>query len=218
MSSVCPLCGSQVSLFSSSGKRVFYRCGSCDLIHLSPDQRLQPEAEAQRYRLHQNHADDLNYRAFLDKLLQPLIQKLQPGFHGLDYGCGPGPTVEKMMRERGFEINNYDPFFEPDRSVLDLAYDFIACTEAAEHFYHPLKEFDLLNRMLKPGGWLGVMTGLYTPSVSFSEWYYAKDPTHVSIYTSRTMSWIAARYGWKVFFPSENVILFQKTCLTGLLI
>jgi len=211
LSLVCPLCGSQVSPFSSSGSRVFYRCGTCDLIHLSPAQRLSPEAEAERYRLHQNHADDLNYRAFLDRLLQPLTEKLQKRDRGLDYGCGPGPAVEQMMRERGFEMNNYDPFFKPDRAVLDLNYDFITCTETAEHFYYPLKEFDLLNQMLKSGGWLGVMTGLYTQSTPFSSWYYAKDPTHVSIYTSQTMSWIAERYGWKPFFPSENVVLFQKS-------
>jgi len=206
----CPLCGFQAGLFSSSGNRFFYRCASCDLIHLSPEQRLQPDAEKKRYCLHQNDSGDVDYRTFLDQLLAPLAQKLSPGTHGLDYGCGPGPTVSVMMRERGFQMSDYDPFFFPDRTVLAESYDFIVCTEVAEHFYYPLKEFDQLNQMLKPGGWLGVMTRLYTQSTPFDSWHYVKDPTHVSIYTARTMSWIAEHCGWKPFFSSETVVLFQK--------
>ena len=46
----------------------------------------------------------------------------------------------------------YDPFFYPDKSVLKAHYDFIACTERAEHFHDPFAEFDRLDSLLKPKG------------------------------------------------------------------
>ncbi len=209
--SICPLCGGSADFFEKAGARDFFMCPACGLIHLLPGQRLSPEEELARYRTHQNDSRDLQYRAFLNQLLEPLSKVLMPGMQGLDFGCGPGPTVSVMMRERGFLMRDYDPFFSADESVLGQKYDFITCTEAAEHFYYPGEEFERLSRLLKPGGWLGVMTRLYAMRPKLSEWYYVKDPTHVSIYTEKTAAWIAKKHGWTVSVSGANVILFQNT-------
>ncbi|CAI8013909.1 Uncharacterized WD repeat-containing protein all2124 [Geodia barretti] len=61
-----------------------------------------------------------------------------------------------MMREDGFKVNLYDPYFYPDVSVLDRQYDFVTCSETVEHLRSPMTEFKLLDSLLVPGGHLGL--------------------------------------------------------------
>ena len=66
-----------------------------------------------------------------------------------------------MLIQEGFKVSLYDPFFYPSKDVLTNQYDFITCTETVEHFHDPYKEFNILDDLLKPGGWLGVMTSFF---------------------------------------------------------
>jgi len=131
--------------------------------------------------------------------------------HGLDYGSGPGPALPQMLTNAGFSMTHYDPLFTPDASVLKRTYDFITCTETVEHFHHPGEEFQRLNRLLRPGGWLGVMTGILTDDAGFPGWWYIRDFTHVCFYKESTLRWIARRFGWQLQVPRENVILASKS-------
>ena len=214
-SSRCPLCGSNDAslLFTSrnrAGCREFEHCSVCDLVFVPSRYHLDEEAQRSRYLEHNNDPDDADYRRFLSRLLDPLRPCLKPGSAGLDYGAGPGPALAVMMREEGFDVRLFDPFFHPDRSALDRSYDFIACTETAEHFADPAREFRLLHRMLRPSGWLGLMTGMIDSWSGFPQWHYHRDPTHVCFYSKRTMQWIGERFRWRVRFPCPNVALFQK--------
>jgi 2-polyprenyl-3-methyl-5-hydroxy-6-metoxy-1,4-benzoquinol methylase len=63
-----------------------------------------------------------------------------------------------MLAEAGFEMSLYDPQFAPDRSVLTREGDFITATEVLEHLHRPAAELERLWSLLRPGGWLAVMT------------------------------------------------------------
>jgi hypothetical protein len=139
-----------------------------------------------------------------------MTQRLATGSEGLDFGAGPGPTLSGMLQERGFRMRTYDPFFAPDVDALERRYDFITCTETAEHFFNPAREFELLDRLLRPGGLLGVMTGMVQDGRSLRSWRYARDPTHVALYRPETMLWVGSRFGWTVDFPDRDVVLFWK--------
>jgi hypothetical protein len=197
--------------FSTIGSRRYLRCARCGLTYLSPGLHLDPRAERARYELHDNRPDDPAYRAFLDRLAQPLLEKLKPGAEGLDFGSGPGPTLSVMLRERGFPTRNYDPFFAADRRALERTYDFITCTETVEHFRSPGREFLRLNRLLRPGAWLGVMTGMLESDDRFAAWHYPRDPTHVCFLKKETADWIALRFSWKAVYPARDVVLFGKS-------
>jgi hypothetical protein len=188
----------------------YFRCGVCRLTFLAPEQRPEEEAERDHYATHENDAADPRYRAFLDRLAAPLAERLAAGAEGLDFGAGPAPALAEMLRERGFGVRVYDPFFAPDEEVLRQPYDFIACSETAEHFFDPAAEFARLDALLRRGGWLGVMTEILEDDARFSGWRYARDPTHVSFYRAETMQWIAGRFGWRLHAAARNVILFQK--------
>jgi len=174
------------------------------------EQRPSPTEERARYETHRNDPGDEGYRAFLNRLAEPLAERLRPGAEGLDYGSGPGPTLSVILEEQGFRMAIYDPFFAPDESALARTYDFITCTETAEHFFDPAAEFIRLDRLLRPGGWLGVMTQKLDDAPPLDQWRYARDPTHVCFYHSATMRWIAAHFRWELRFPARNVVFFRK--------
>jgi hypothetical protein len=219
----CPLCDSgRTRMLESSARsrRVFLKCEVCEYIFVSREFLLSHEQEKSQYDLHQNHPEDPGYRKFLSRLTLPLSKRLAPGAEGLDYGCGPGPTISVLMEEMGFRVTNYDPFFapdSPDRKVLDRKYDFITCTETAEHFHHPSRDWQRLFSMLAPDGILAVMTQLHDeffarhPEVKdFSSWHYTMDPSHVGFYARPTMSWLAERYGFSAHFFPDSVTLFSR--------
>ncbi|WP_382328301.1 class I SAM-dependent methyltransferase [Hydrogenophaga sp. UC242_50] len=140
----------------------------------------------------------------------PLLQRLAPGCSGLDYGCGPGPVLADLLREAGHTVALYDPFFHPDTGALATPHDFITCTEVAEHFHDPAAEFRRLDALLRPGGWLALMTRFQTDDARFAQWHYRRDPTHVVFYREATLRWLARHHGWHCEVPGANVVLMQK--------
>lgn len=211
----CPLCeaGGATLLHKggkASGFRDFLHCAECDMVFVPRAQLLDAEAQKARYLQHNNDVHDPAYREFLGRMYYALRPYLQSGASGLDYGAGPGPALQRMMIEDGFDAQVYDIYFHPDKSALATGYDFITCTETAEHFDDPRGEFDRLDRLLRRGGWLGVMTGMPENWDTFPSWYYHRDPTHVNFFSQATMEWIAARLGWDAHFPKKNVTLFHK--------
>ena len=211
LSVTCPLChSSPVNPFSEVHQRSYFECGHCGLVHMRPADRPDPVAERKRYETHQNDPKDPGYRQFLARLAEPLTQRLIRGAEGLDYGSGPGPAMSVLLEDAGFPMTIYDPFFAKDGQALSRKYAFITCSETAEHFFQPDVEFDRLNGLLKPGGWLGVMTEMLDDQV-FDQWRYVRDQTHVAFYRLQTMSWIAGRFSWFMESPVPNVILFRKS-------
>jgi hypothetical protein len=205
----CPLCGETARRLGNAHGRDFLECDECGLTFVDPAQRLGPEAEHARYATHRNDPADAGYRAFLSRLLDPLLERLPASAEGLDYGSGPGPTLSLMLAEAGHPTAIYDPYFAPDAHALERTYDFITCTETVEHFYDPAAELERLDALLRPGGWLGVMTTVRDEQ-PLAEWWYARDATHVCFYRARTFEWIARRRAWTLERPHPNVALFRK--------
>lgn len=207
----CPLCkGGALSDYFVDRRRPYLHCATCSLVFVPPAHYLDREAERAEYDLHQNTICDPGYRAFLSRLLQPLIRRLEPGARGLDFGCGPGPALAHMLRESGFEVSLYDSFYAPERSVLDTAYDFICATEVVEHLHQPGRELAVLWSLLQPGGWLGIMTKLVRDQASFASWHYKNDPTHVCFFSEQTWRWWARQRGASLSIVGADVILLHR--------
>ena len=196
--------------FADIGGLRYFRCAGCDLTFLDPAQRPSPEEERAEYALHRNDPDDVRYRAFLQQALDPLLPRLAPRAQGLDFGCGPGPTLSLMLTEAGHPTEDYDPNFRPDPAVLARSYDFITCTEVVEHLHRPGEVLARLDAMLKPGGFLSIMTERLTPERDFTGWRYRRQPSHVVFYSDLTMDWIAHRFSWRSSLHGPLVVLFEK--------
>lgn len=210
----CPLClTSSPEGVQTRDQRCYGLCGACGLVFLDPSLHPSAEAEAAFYQTHENSPEDPRYRKFLSQLWDPMRSLLAPGASGLDYGSGPGPTLNLMAQEDGFQCGIYDPFFAPDLSVLENRYDFVACSETAEHFHRPQEAFTRLAGLVKPGGWLGIMT-LPPPddNEALDRWHYRMDPTHVCFYRPETFEWISRQFGFcNPKRAGHRVFLLQKT-------
>ncbi len=211
MSTLCRVClQGEVHFFLTQKELNYWRCPVCQATMMDSSGLPQPQEELEQYCKHQNNPLDPNYRKFLDKLASPLLRKLLPNSQGLDYGCGPGPALAWMLREAGHRVRLYDPFFHPGVSALQLSYDFVACAEVVEHFHRPYEEFAFLDRLLLPGGWLGIMTSFQLYDELFGQWRYRRDPTHVTFYKQETFHVLAGIFGWSCEVPRKNVVLMQK--------
>ena len=206
----CLLCGGAATSWYAEPARDYWRCDTCALVFLSPEQRPDSEAEVRRYRLHQNRDDDAGYRAFLSRLAQPMIRCVPEGGSGLDYGCGPAPVLAELMTRSGRPTVSYDPVFAPDETLIATRYDFVTCSEVVEHAHDPRALFTSLARLVKPAGTIGVMTRWYEGR-DFATWSYRRDPTHVCFYCERTMQWVAGHFRWTLSLPATDIAIFTDT-------
>jgi hypothetical protein len=207
----CPVCrGSSVSAFCVLDDKTYGRCGTCEATFLAPQHLPSKDDELTQYLLHENDEDDPAYRNFLSRVAEPVLEAIAPHSEGLDFGCGPGPALAAMFREAGHKVALYDPYFHHDTSVLEREYDFVVCSETAEHFHTPAEEFDRFNRLLRPGGMLGIMTCFQTDDARFANWHYRKDPTHVVFYRYCTFAVLAQQRGWSCSNPVKDVVLLRK--------
>jgi SAM-dependent methyltransferase len=213
----CRLCGAErAALFWQDQRRDYYRCRRCELVFVPPLQYLSPADELAEYDLHRNDPGDSRYRRFLERLYEPLQARLLPHSRGLDFGCGPGPTLSVMFTEAGHRMAQYDCFYAPDRSVLQCCYDFVTATEVVEHLHRPGEELQSLWALLRPAGYFGVMTKLVLGREAFSRWHYKNDPTHVSFFSRPTFQWLAGKWGAGIEFIGQDVIILVKPAETGL--
>lgn len=175
----------------------YFECHVCELRFLNPDLRLKAAEEKSRYELHNNDVDDPGYKNFVEPVYQIVKANLPIAARGLDFGAGAGPVLARRLEEGGFKVSLFDPYFWPDRKVLEFKYDFIVSCEVIEHLYNPSQEFQMLKSMLEPNGLLVLKTHFYSRDKNFETWYYRKDPTHVCFYTLNSMRWIANNLGFQ---------------------
>jgi hypothetical protein len=210
MSADCPLCQTdESSPFHVGARGTFHRCATCALVFLDPEQWPSLDAEIGRYELHENETGDAGYETFLSRLAEPVIARVPADGRGLDYGSGESDTLAAMLTRSGRPTVAYDPAFRASAGALRRRYDFIVCSEVLEHVHAPRALFVRFGQLLRPGGIVGVMTGMYDAVPSFADWWYIRDITHVCFYSAATMEWIARKLGWRVEFPAGDVCIFE---------
>jgi len=208
---VCPLChGKAIGHYLSDKRRDYLRCAGCDLVFVPPKQHLSPVEEKAHYDLHENDPVDAGYRRFLSRLADPMLACLPTGAAGLDFGAGPGPTLSRMFAEAGHPTAIYDCYYANDPSVLEKTYDFVTASEVVEHLAEPGDVLQQLWSLLRPGGWLGLMTKRVTDREAFARWHYKNDPTHISFFSRATFEFLGERWGASPHFPHPDVVLFRK--------
>lgn len=207
----CPLCGeAQASIFLEGPRRTFWRCGICQLIFVPAKFHLSLAQEKAEYDQHENSPSDIGYRKFLSRTLEPVLARIAPGSHGLDFGSGPGPTLSKMFQEAGHSMEIYDPFFAPDGSVLEQTYDFVSATEVVEHLRNPQVDLARIWNCVGQGGLLAIMTKLALGHDEFLKWHYKNDPTHISFYSRGTFEWLAHQWDAKLTFVGADVMILER--------
>ncbi len=208
----CPLCSASgaTSEVTGADDRRYHLCGRCWLIFVDPCHHMTPEGERTRYAMHKNSIEDEGYVCFLNRVLHPMLPLLDKTMRGLDFGCGPGPTLSQLVRQHGIACDDYDPFFTT--RPLRPPYDFIFSTECFEHFRNPNQDIRGLCDLLKPGGLLGIMTERWATLEQFASWNYTTDSTHTSFYHENTFAFLCNRFGLELLWQDEcRVVIFRRT-------
>jgi ubiquinone/menaquinone biosynthesis C-methylase UbiE len=209
---ICPLClETVIEHYYHDNRRDYWQCIHCHLVFVKPQDFLSPFDEKAIYDKHKNLSDDIGYQTFLNKLLIPLSQKIKPPAFGLDFGSGPGPTVSKMMKKKGYKMVDFDIYYANNPVLLKQSFDFITCTEVIEHLYYPHQELTKLHEILKINGFLGIMTKRLINHEKFMTWHYKNDPTHVCFYSDSTFEYIANNWGFKIEFINSDTVILNKT-------
>lgn len=190
----CSLCESKTEFFKIWREKEYYRCTNCKSIMLEAKYYINDKEEKERYEKHNNDVEDKGYQEFVWPIVEEVINKYEKDHKGLDFGSGPGPVISKLLRDREYNINLYDPFFANYPERLEDKYDYIVCCEVIEHFHKPMEEFKLLKSLLKPGGSLYIKTKIYSDDIDFDGWSYKNDNTHVFFYHKGALEWIKTNF------------------------
>lgn len=207
----CPLCHHRALKFQEIQKKEYFECSSCRLVFLSSAFHLAPDLEKAIYDFHQNDPKDLGYRTFLTPAFNAVMKYAPLEARGIDVGCGPGPTLSLMLKEQGFNVEIFDKYYYPDRSVFKKKYDFITCTEVIEHVSEVDAFLEKLIACLHSSGILVLMTKLLQEDQDFSTWYYKDDPTHISFFREQTVLSMAKKYHLTLRELTGQLVVFQKS-------
>jgi SAM-dependent methyltransferase len=206
----CILCNSESSLFARYREAEYHRCLNCRAVFMDPAFHPSAERERERYEKHNNDINDPGYREFVSPLVNMVIAGFSKEHRGLDFGAGTGPVAASLLRENGYSIELYDPFFHNDTAILTRKYDYIICIEVIEHFHDPAKEFGLMRSLLNTRGSLICMTHLYTDEIDFNSWRYKDDLTHVIFYHPESLEWINSTCHFTGFNVNDRIIQFSS--------
>ena len=121
-----------------------------------------------------------------------------------------GRKISIMLEEIGHTVTLYDHFYAHNAAALLQPYDFITATEVVEHLHDPATILTQLWTILKPGGYLGLMTKLVRDQKAFATWHYKNDLTHVCFFSKATFEWLAEQWQAELEFPHNDVIVLHK--------
>lgn len=189
-----------------------FLCPECHLVFKNPETFNSTEKDFERYSTHNNDSLDQGYLDFLGRFVTPLKPFLPKKFNGLDFGCGPGPTLSMLLEAVGGSVENYDPLFFPDAHLLiPESYDVVTSTEVVEHFKTPRRDWETMIDLVKDNGVIAIMTLFYSPEIDFKKWWYKNDHTHIVFYQQKTLEYIANEFNLEILYnDNKSIIIFKK--------
>ncbi len=209
----CLICGSATTNIIDSQIRVTHsHCDNCGFIYKNKEFHLSIDVEHQNYKMHNNSFESEGYVQIFVNLVNEYIKPMNIEGKILEFGSGPGPVLKELLIREGYDVFDFDPFFNINVDYLKYKYQLITSTEVVEHFVDPSKEFKHLSGLLQKDGYLLLMTRLRTMDTEeFLNWWYRRDLTHISFYTLETFKEIGKRNGLKIVNTNNvNIIVFKK--------
>ena len=209
------MCQSPSEEFAESAERPYRFCPTCRLVFVPPKFFISEADEIRRYLEHENSLDNAGYVEMFQKKIDGIKQTCAGVRSVLDFGCGYAPVLKNLLEREGCEAEGYDPHFFPDWNP-EARFDLVISTETFEHLKEPGREWDKVAGVLKPDGYLAVMTQFYPVTQGppepkeFLAWYYHRDPTHICFYTSHTFEWIARHKGFQLALNNEKDFIILK--------
>jgi len=147
------------------------------------------------------------------------IKKYQPSGKLLDLGCATGFFLDLARRHR-FEVLGVEPSRFAGRKARELfgvpviprelreadlptsGFDVVTLWDVIEHFANPRAELREINRILKPGGILGIITpniGSPAARILKDKWLEIhRMPEHLIFFSARTLKRLLEETGFEI--------------------
>lgn len=212
----CKICINKTNaVYDEQFNQTYYYCPACKYIFLDEKHIVDSQKEKSVYNQHNNTMENEGYvnmfKRFIKRAVEPYEASLTTA---LDFGCGPGPVLAALLRERGYEVDIYDPYFAPDQDFQCKKYDLITSTEVFEHLTNPLETLKMLQNHINKGGVLAVITLFHPDDTNlFKQWWYRKDPTHISFFQPKTFEVLTEIVGGLriIDYDEKNTVVLQKS-------
>ena len=206
----CKICDNVINtIMDDSLGKVYGVCPRCQLITLEKKYFVDKIREKAQYENHNNSFESKGYVKMFEDFLDYFWDDLNKNSAStLDFGSGPGPVLAQILQNRGLHVDIYDKFYQPDYVYENKKYDFITSTEVFEHLANPLETLSLLKKHLKKGGIIAIMTLFHNNnSKDFLNWWYRRDPTHITFYTPKTFEMMALTCGLNILKCDDKRII-----------
>ncbi len=214
----CNICGAQTkplykAVILGRHKIQYYCCDECGFM-----QTEEP------YWLEEAYSDAIsisdtgvmarnNYFADVSKIILSILSNPKGKF--LDFGGGYG-IFTRLMRDKGFDFYWYDKYaknllargFEGD--INNSRYDVVTSFENFEHFLNPLDE---IKTILGISDTILFSTELLPQDIPSPDkwWYYCLEHgQHISIFSMKTLEFIAKQNSLNFVSNGSNLHIFSK--------
>lgn len=209
----CIICGTTTSLFDDVQFQYDYDyCHNCHFI--KKNNQLVPSAEKKEYERHNNTlANDSYVKYWQDLIDNKFLKYLTEEKEILDFGSGPYPILQAILANQyDINIDIYDLYFAPNPSYQVKLYDVIFITEVIEHLVDPIAILEHLIGLLQKNGRIIIMTLFHSNNeCEFNQWWYRRDPTHISFFNYTTFQWIADKLHLEIeYCDKRRIIILNK--------
>jgi len=208
----CKICEKNTTILNDIElKKNFYHCKHCELIFLDEQFYVSIENEKKQYNQHNNSLENEGYVKMFEEYLDFTLEN-QNIKTALDFGSGPTPVLTELLKRRDLHVDYYDKFYQPQKVYENKSYDLITSTEVFEHLKDPQETLHMLSKHLNTNGIISLMTLFHTnKKEDFFKWWYRRDPTHITFFTSKTISIMAKKCGLEVLkTDNRRIIVLQK--------
>lgn len=189
----------------------YYLCPNCNLLQTEEPYWLE---EAYSNSINDTDVGLLNRNIqFAEKVKVLIYYLFERNGKFLDYAGGYG-IFTRLMRDIGFDFYWNDPYtenlfakgFKYDNQNIEL----ITTFESFEHFVNPLDEIKKITEISKNIIFSTTMVPRQIPMPK-DWWYYGLEHgQHVSLYSRKTLIFIAKELGLNFYSCSKNLHLFTE--------
>jgi SAM-dependent methyltransferase len=119
----------------------------------------------------------------------------------LDYGAGKENQFARCLKEKKFNVNSFDPFYDLDTNA-EKKYDVITSFEVFEHHTSPRELISDLKSRLNSEGIIFFSTELvpdHFQQMKLNWWYINPRAGHVSIYSENALKTLLLSQGFEYF-------------------
>ena len=211
----CKICSNVTNtIIDNNLGKVYDVCPHCQLVTLEKKYFVDKAQEKSQYENHNNSFESKGYVKMFEDFLDYFWDNLnQSSTIALDFGSGPGPVLAEILKNRGLHVDTYDKFYQPVCVYENKKYDLITSTEVFEHLENPIETLLLLKEHLKESGIIAIMTLFHNNnSRDFLNWWYKRDPTHITFYTPKTFEIMALMCGLNILkCDDKRIIIFTSS-------